>query len=438
MEAERTGADVTTSGTQGQQIGSNNTQFIIYHGPAEAKDSDGREHTSSVLAELLLPAEREALHRHLDLLDPPPTAVDLDRILDRTFDGLVPLNLDPAVGATALSESLEAMAFDEGMPPLLVFVACLARERRGAGSVVYPWIRQVARRLRIPADRVRTLLTPVPPADPSARPARLLIRVDPHPLDDQLYRLHAWWSWQDGGTTPYPVNGVLGPDDVRPRGEELLRRLSAMLVDSGPVMVTVEFLLPWSLLDQPVESWSVGAGPYEPLGLVHPVVVRSLDRLADAHAHPQWWARWHRLRAGGVSHREMADWVDWPQPVPHDEWATHLAGLLLREELVCLGLAQPYQVGGRDRPDALVLAVRAGLPAVLWARAPHALTGLQAVVTDLCSADALNELPAVVRRLRIEAVASGRSVTEFVLMWDDPSGLPEPPSMLIAPYAREE
>ncbi|MBC2904397.1 hypothetical protein [Streptomyces cupreus] len=58
------------------------------------------------------------------------------------------------------------------------------------------------------------------------------------------------------------------------------------------------FVLPWELLDEPVEWWSKESDSTSPIPLVLdcPVVVRRLERLQRAAWHRLWRNRWRRLR----------------------------------------------------------------------------------------------------------------------------------------------
>lgn len=208
--------------------------------------------------------------------------------------------------------------------------------------------------------------------------------------------------------------------------------LAARLDDAD--QVRVEFLLPWSLLDHPVERWLTDGHAYL-VGHKYPVVVRSLDRLEQPAWHRDWAHRWRSLhRTGPAAARQGIGWLSLeaapPSFAPHGG-VLHLRGrdgevrawLDRNPGTHGLGLAFAYDAANPRRALGLREAICEGVPVAVWRRDdgdPAELAHRLAELADL--PDDFAVLPA---RLRIWRRAAARDDAtdmdnQLTLLWDDP------------------
>ncbi|GAA1027126.1 hypothetical protein GCM10009557_07240 [Virgisporangium ochraceum] len=394
------------------------------------------------LDDVLEPEERTALRRILSTVKKSLGPADVASVLDVAFASVVPVTVAQTHDLPTLTRRLEAMPFSHGAPPLLVFLAHLTRYLEDPDPL-REWLVDVADRLEVDPS----LLDPPSSSQPRDR-AYLMVRADEDDCRPGRYRLAAWWRWDGGGVTPkHELDKLCSGKELRLVGRSLLEQAAPMLTDPRGVKLSVEFLLPWSLLDHPVEGWTVGAPTGSPVGWLHPVVVRSSDRLSDLEtlARPSWHQRWAIATGGGTS-RPAANWIVRGQPadgsadpeviVEPADWRQLLAQLLRRKTLACVGLMYPYEAHLPASVSALQATVKAGIPVVLWSRNGRYVDTLRALVRTACADGRLTDLPAAVHDLRLEAAEDEPDDNPVALLWDDPDRLPEHPSPLTAPQSR--
>jgi hypothetical protein len=157
------------------------------------------------------------------------------------------------------------------------------------------------------------------------------------------------------------------------------------------------------------------------IGTVCPVVVRSLDRLADPGRRECWRTSWNELNARGDAYDETAIcWVD----------CTPMSGLfdpaILRARL-CAALAYARAYGPQE-DRVLEAALDAGTPVALWHRVSAARKTRRADLEKVLRTRGLRDLPDVVFRQREAAHSDGapdHPGRDLVLLWDNPDRVPE-------------
>lgn len=186
----------------------------------------------------------------------------------------------------------------------------------------------------------------------------------------------------------------------------------------------IEFELPLSWLNKPVDEWYADPQERYPLGWLYPVVVRNVPSVNSSDRSRRIGTRWQTLSTQRSATLYPIDCRD-----SRDHF-TLTAWLLASADRTVLALAKPPTNPGNC--PALRAGLYAGVPVMLWRRqscnVPH--SGI-----DLCSGDrflvALREalanvrpaqLPEAVRTLRAKSVGNedetwGRALTLF---WDDP------------------
>lgn len=187
--------------------------------------------------------------------------------------------------------------------------------------------------------------------------------------------------------------------------------------DSSDMLI--EFLLPLSLLNEPVEWWPRYSGEVvAPIAIYYTVVVRSVERLRNRAWHGRWKRRWTQL-SDDHAPREVL----WARPGQEDHIQQLEAQLAERESYVGLVLSAPPTPRAAGQQEILV-GLRAGVPLILWHRTNCTSEEFVALVQDL-TRDNLAALPrrakALRQRIQQLDVADrerhpGRGLT---ILWDD-------------------
>ncbi|MFD5566969.1 VMAP-C domain-containing protein [Streptomyces cadmiisoli] len=322
-----------------------------------------------------------------------------------------------------------------GLPPWMVYLdrvadamdhplggELLARNRQWALSCGLAGLLDV--------DRARA---PVPP--PAVRPTQeyLAIHIAPDPLEDGHYTVsHSFMSdalgphWQQGEPLArVPTEGLQ---------QAVTRIIRAVEGVGGDRLADVwlEFVLPYELLNLPVDWWprDTAEVPHVPLAVDYPVFVRSLDRLQNPEWYRFWRTRWQQLQ-----HDEDASKSVYVNVARRN--GNHLRGLEARlgdnRSLVAVVLSEPPLPGHEHGRRELQAALRSGLPVVIWHREGRATKQFRDVLDGLL-AEGLPHFPAKVAAYRRRAAADDRSVAHIgrhlTVLWDDPDRkpvFPEPP-----------
>ncbi|MFD0901110.1 VMAP-C domain-containing protein [Actinomadura sediminis] len=400
-----------------------------------------RRVASALLPEPLLESgERRALHELVKVLqngDPDALREEVVRELFWTVAEPADLTIDTG-DIWPVLDGLEDFNVDEdGVPPLLNFVEELAVRTGGPLRMrLLRWSERAAARLGVAhvvhARRERAALL-------GERPRRyLVIAFRPDGASPDRYLVSAWLQSDDGhgimlrceDDDPMPVTGL--PALI----VELLTE-EPQVVNRPPMAeLTLEFVLPLNLLGRtPLDQFRITVDGLERrLGIEHPVVVRSLDRMQKQNYHPAWRRKWSWLRDN--PHGAEVCWVTQPGEYRGES----LYNMLLADpSSVCLALAFPPRADGGGAPDELRIALQAGAPIIAWCRNGRSPRKFTEEFRELVSHGAL-ALPDSVLALRREAVlTSDREPDadhlglELTLLFDDADRFPEHHGLLKAP-----
>jgi hypothetical protein len=331
---------------------------------------------------------------------------------------------DPAHLITVLNELEELPArVEDGLHPIVVFVEFLARRQTPT----------LAERMRAWTDSCVGDRTPLIAAlqairhgDPLPRhPQRsyVVVRLDIDGVEDDRYL--ASILFQEGSE---PLEPVHRPDD-QSRTEAQIRALIGGALNEPNVQATedllIEFFLPAQLINHPVDQWRVGLGDIA-LGVQYPIVVRSLDRIRRAkNAHHIWKAKWAKISDVDFSDADAA--VAWLSDDSHRQGNGLFVFLTDPAAPVCL-LLKDAPVP--DRCGALLTALRAGVPVLLWRRQPSVdFEGELAVLMEEVGPVRLAELPWRLFQFRRAAAYdnAGRDhiSNHLTLLWDDAERIPD-------------
>ncbi|KAA2261761.1 hypothetical protein F0L68_15200 [Solihabitans fulvus] len=373
--------------------------------------------------EFLLPDERVELLKLLGHIDPQwlPAAL--------RYAGppsLLTVALDWTDPVTVVRR-LEACVVVAGRPPpLLVFVDFLAHQVDAVRSAEHHrWLDQVGDRVELATSGLRDLCVAATARLDQAQQHYFVVQLQPDGVDPTSYLLSVWL--QHHRTIEEPLHR----DDTPLTLAEIVERLPDLLSQAhsaagvGGGELILEFILPRSLIGQPVDQWQVDRVFPHRIGTSHPVVVRSLDRLQKRELHNEWQRKWRWLTVHG--HREDPDAIYWLHHQGVRPPALR-AGLLRGVPPVALAMAFPPEDKHELIADELTAALYAGMPIVLWCRNALLRQRFEREIRETLTGRGLTELPSQVLRMRREAdeveesEPLGRHLT---LLWDDADRIPE-------------
>jgi class 3 adenylate cyclase len=334
----------------------------------------------------------------------------------------------PAIPASGLQTAWEVFRYladfnagPDGIPPALVFLDLLAYDLdEEVGASVVAWVEKQARRLRLLhrlEDRRRPW-SPIP-AEPCLH---LVIALEPDAIDSSRCVMSFWrqddpleWKPSRGGVREVFV------DELEYRVDDVI--VEAERVWSGQAFsAAVEFLVPRNMLHLPIHRWSKEHETADPRPLVYDyhLSFRSLERMRAEHWHRAWRVRWGSMSVNPSASRVHPFGATQNRGYPIDAMLSDSRWVGMVAETPPFVRLQPGA-----GPDALMAALRAGLPLIMWhpTAGPAELRGLVdwLVGGDGGFADLLSR--------RKEACTSAPSpnygdlVRDLVVLWDDPNRL---------------
>ncbi|WP_182909079.1 trypsin-like peptidase domain-containing protein [Microbispora sp. H13382] len=254
-----------------------------------------------------------------------------------------------------------------------------------------------------------------PLALPERQITSIVVRLDPRTKGG--YHL-GFSHFIDGRPYPGEPSREVSRKEVRRAVEGAINGLMRTVVLHGRHDPLIEFVLPPSLMSEPIDEWYASRNPDVRMS-VYRVVVRDVVRLSNYVLQDQWLTRHDRFR--GVPPYEKIGCRD-----PRS--AKDLYDLLVRRrELRAIVYA--------TRPNTSILekALSAGISMMVWPRTDCPLhdhsacrgSHLLKVLASVVEAGDAAELPERIRDLRLEAQKFPGS--KITLLWDDPERKPDPP-----------
>jgi hypothetical protein len=359
----------------------------------------------------------------------------------------VPRHLDDAW--EAFSVLLDHNCAPDRPPPHLAFVAMLlqalkARDAEGLDDSrrakrLREWLTAEIETLRhegatAPADELdRMRDRPEPISTGSDQPIYLIIQLEPMPElaeEDTMCRLSHWRQVDPLGWRPEPGEDRVVPlRDVPDHVAELIQEAEGGWAYQFDDSLVLEFVLPLDMINLALDQWTRDPpeSPYPtPLGTEYEIVVRSYERLHARDLHRAWRQRWQVL-AEAI---ECATyWAGTQEPAQRmsDRLQTS------RETVACVLSGPPDREPGRTE---LWMALRAGIPVVLWHRADESDEELKQMLRGVVGRPPdLVELPRNIKRLRGAAPPGHleREPMQVTLLWDDPNHFLDEPEVLRHP-----
>ncbi|MFC0439950.1 hypothetical protein [Kutzneria buriramensis] len=289
----------------------------------------------------------------------------------------------------------------DGVPPCMAFVERVAdRADADVAAALRSWNDRMAERFALTTQLSTVRRQTLPPGGGAAG-IYLTMALEPDPLDSDIIRLSHWV--QRGPGTDRLERGednLVTLADLPARTEELVKRIEAT---AGPA-VTLEFVVPLALLNEPIARWFSD----DELPSRHQVVVRSLERLRTPSLHLNWRRRWRQLK---------------DDPTPQVLWArgTHgsmmrlSAELSLNYDVGCLVLSNPPAA---DSYQEIAVGLRMGIPVIMWHRHDCSTKAFSDTVSRLAEGP-LHDLPTRLHDLRRRARPDERASEDVVVLWDD-------------------
>ena len=317
----------------------------------------------------------------------------------------------------------------DGLHPIVAFIAYLACEQQP----------EYGEKLRLWAESRVGNSTPLLQAlhkiwergnmAAGAEPKYCVVRLDVDGLDSDRFLVSV--MFQEGTAQLEPLR----PPDDQTYTEEQVRTLLGVALNQPQLAnagnLSFEFFLPAPLINLPVDQWDVGYGDFR-LGLQYPVVVRSLERIRHVtNAAQEWRSKWSKVDAARFHSSDSS--VVWITQEAQKDRNRLYVRLSSGEGPLCALLQVSPEP---DRCEALMAALRAGVPALLWCRndGEDVWAGLGPLMNQ---AAPLGELPWRIFEFRRESVDQGAGerhlARHLTLLWDDPGRIPDVDSPLLMP-----
>jgi hypothetical protein len=355
----------------------------------------------------------------------------------------------------AFTALLDHNAAPDRPSPHLIFVAMLLRtmQAREAADAAAPedawrlkrlrdWLATQTEQLRRDGataqadylDRVRDRM-PALEARPD-KPIYLIIQLEPiHDLVDGqvMCRVSHWRQVHPLEWRPEPGDDRVVPLDEVPRHVgELIREAEEGWAYQLDDSLVLEFVLPMDMLNLDLEEWTrdLPDAPHPaPLGTEYEILIRSQERLRTLHMHRAWRQRWQVLIDGVEC---VTYWATAEDPAHLRRMGHRLLGS--REIVACVLSGPPDREPGRSE---LWMALRAGIPVVLWHRTQEPPAEIRREVRRIVERRDLRGLPAEIKRLRATMPVADdrnrRADTQVALLWDDPHHFLDEADTLRAP-----
>jgi hypothetical protein len=338
---------------------------------------------------------------------------------------------------------LERMnARPDGLPPALALLEHLAlhagdvlsqrlwhfSEEQARGMELHAEL--LALRGSISADTTET----VAPAE-----ASLVLRLQPHGVEPGRYLLSEWWQANSAHWSPQRGRDYTGSlAELQVRVGELAGRIESWAENASTI--SIEMILPKDLLNLPIDQWLARSDEIEtPLGVDYLVSLRSLERSRERSKHRRWKRRWSYVQA----HLQAGD-----SPIDDAVHRSRLDGprhlqklgakLALAEDVVLLVLADPPANRDSIGRMEVAIALKTGVPVLIWHREDCASKAFCTAVDDLLNDGGLGKLLENTMKLRGQAQCAddcdAHPGSHISVLWDDPTRQVEPlPQEVVAP-----
>ncbi|MFE8959315.1 VMAP-C domain-containing protein [Streptomyces iakyrus] len=321
----------------------------------------------------------------------------------------------------AFEHLVEANARTDGVFPFMLYVEYVAALAPGQlARRLREWNAAVSEGLglRDALDTARASLVPVPP-EPTEGMGYLAVRIERSDDGDALGEyLVSSWTKEDVFSPARPdfLDFACSAGDLEMTVERAISSGEASLAGLD-TPVQLEFVLGRDLVDLPIDEFSTHRSSGLPRSLVrhYQTVIRSLERQHDPSIQRVLKRRWRSLRdtphecswqacggAGGLTPSGLQD----------------LLGRDKDGRVVAVALLDAPRKPEPGTVHSYDVALREGVPAMLWARSAGAVLGLGELADRLFEANELDTLASKVHEFRGTLVPDG-----VLVLIDDPENV---------------
>jgi hypothetical protein len=389
---------------------------------------------SFAVIEIVQRTDTPAVHDLLHEAEP-LGSLNVEALWYAAADELAPLPAGNVLTLAAAFDHLTTLnAGANGLPPSLAFIEYVASHLQGSlAERLRHWNDAEAAQMGLSEElgvlRRVAAVTPLPTPSPPC----VVILLEEHRLIPGQYLVSNWTQHRPGRWQPVrgETQAVPLADLARAVDEAVGHAEEAWGGHAGPVRL--EFVLPVSLLNEPVEWWQTNLGTpgAVPLCANYPVVVRSLDRMRKIRLHRFWRNRW----AAMVSINKLRTHWILEDDAHRDAWNFQLHS----DESICaVVLGRPPLPHPDGTEDQLWMAIHAGVPVIIWDRRKRHNEDFKGIVASLASGLPVS-LSERVKQLRLEAALADASDRErqtgynITILWDDPDRIVD-----VSPYTQTD
>jgi NTP-dependent ternary conflict system VMAP-like protein/effector-associated domain 2 (EAD2)-containing protein len=291
------------------------------------------------------------------------------------------------------------------LPPIFTFVDYISHRSLARLKLeLHDWMDEVARHLHFAGDEaVRDLCRSTLDRLPAARRYYFVAKIVPDEIEPERYFLSTWRQHADSPEEPtYEAETSAELPEVVRTVSELIARLPSEV--SGLVEdLFVELILPRSLITAAADQWLMGDEFPMEIGMIYPVVIRSLERLQRPEFHGRWAVKWQWLKEHDDIGREAVEVIESHSP----EHARTLRGRLLAgEPPAAVIMRTPLPANTKLTSDGFGAGLYGGAPVMIWCRSARFADELQAAVLTFIDSDGVMRLPQHIRQLRLAKINS--------------------------------
>jgi hypothetical protein len=283
------------------------------------------------------------------------------------------------------------------LPRIIVFAEELALRAESASAPLRAWTDRVAARQHLPRENVTALRQQLIEASVEAAAPVLTIHLAPDALRPRDRFLFS--AVLDHGGRQRVVVSFDEPESVesaRAHIDDLLDKVYEAL-DSDAGQLTVEVVVPRTLLTEAVDQWETTEAIPVPLGEKFPVVLRSYERMRQRRLWPQWSHKWRLAQQQSATGAYAAHYVG------PDEQASarDVYEALSSDDKLALVLGRPpADQADLTIHDAYAGALQAGAAYVVWVREVALAEDFRAAVDAALADIPVRELPARIAEWR--------------------------------------
>lgn len=353
--------------------------------------------------------------------------------LYRFVGGEAALDLPEQTTYQEMFRALETLnANVDGMPKWIVFVEYLAtRVRLDLAVELRRWVGGQAGKLgldtalKLLRERIAATSVRKPPQRADGYVVFQIERAGP---SGDSYRIATWRQldvtegWHPDRSPDIHASSL---SEMRFRVAEVIETVESEWAQFEPT-IRLEFLLSTELLNLDVDQWQWETESRfpEPMGCRFPVAVRSLERMKARKWHRAWYIRWKELKTQvGANNNSVAPGGGYQNPSNANQALRELVAHFERTPaVVSLILSAPPT--GATYADEISIALRAGIPVIIWHRSDCDAEEFCATVDGILYETDDRHLLDRVRMVRANAYADGlgpRHVgSQLTILWDDP------------------